>query len=70
MNSFTHLSLARTSRRFSTEAIAPFAPTEVHAARITALGHPPANRSAAVSGRFWDSSLIDRLSAPLSRVRE
>lgn len=69
MNSLSQISTPRTFRRVSAEAIAHFAATDAQAARFAALGHFPANRAAAPA-RFWDSSLIDRLAVPLSRVRE
>lgn len=69
MNSLAHISTPRTFRRLSAEAIANFASTDAQAARFAAIGHFPANRSIAPA-RFWDSSLLDRLSVPASRVRE
>ena len=69
MNALTNISTSRTFRRVSAEAIAHFAATDAQAARFASLGHFPASRSAAPA-RFWDSSLIDRLATPLSRVRE
>jgi hypothetical protein len=69
MNALTHISTPRTLRRASAEVIAHFAATDAQAARFAGLGHFPANRSSAPA-RFWDSALLDRLSVPLSRVRE
>jgi hypothetical protein len=69
MATLTHITTPRTFRRVSAEAIAHFAATDAQAARFAGLGHFPSNRSAAPA-RFWDSALLDRLSAPLSRVRE
>jgi hypothetical protein len=69
MNTLTHISTPRTFRRVSAEAIAHFAATDAQAARFAGIGHFPSNRLAAPA-RFWDSALLDRLDAPLSRVRE
>lgn len=69
MNALTRISTPRTFRRLSAEALAHFAATDAQAARFAALGHFPATRTAAPA-RFWDSSLLDRLSLPASRVRE
>jgi hypothetical protein len=69
MNALTHISTPRTARRLSDEAIAHFAATAAQAARFASFGHHPTSRSA-VPARFWDIGLLDRLSVPLSRVRE
>lgn len=69
MNALTNISTSRTFRRVSAEAIAHFAATDAQAARFAGFGHFPANRSTAPA-RFWDNALLDRLSVPLSRVRE
>ncbi len=69
MNTLSHISTPRTYRRLSAEAIAHFAATDTQAARFASLGHYPTHRSSAAT-RIWDSSLLDRLSTPLSRVHE
>ncbi len=69
MNTLTHISTPRTFRRLSAEAIAHFAATDAQAARLVGIGHYPARR-ATTPARIWDSSLLDRLSTPLSRVHE
>lgn len=69
MNALTHISTPRTFRSVSAEVIAHFAATDAQAARFAGIGHFPSNRSTGPA-RFWDSALLDRLAAPLSRVRE
>ncbi len=69
MNTLTHISTPRTFRRLSAKAIAHFAATHAQAARLAGLGPYPARR-AIPAARIWDSSLLDRLSTPLSRVHE
>ena len=63
MNSFTHLSTARTYRRLSAAA------TQAQGARLLALEEisfaPTSTRAP-----LWDEDLLDRLTQPLSRVRE
>jgi|GEM_PF-5838793 hypothetical protein len=69
MHALNHLSTPRTFRRVSAEAIAHLAATDAQAARLAALGHAPTRRTEA-SARFWTGHLIDRLSTPISRLRE
>jgi len=69
MISYTNSLLPRTLRHVSAEAIAHHAATTSQAARLAALGG---------SGRFrnsppaplWDDALLERLTVPLSRLRE
>ena len=69
MNTLTHLSTARTYRRISAAAIAHYASTAAQAARLAAVDSArfePVN----APSPLWDDGLIDRLSQPLSRIRE
>lgn len=65
-NSYT---TARTLRRVSAEAIAHYATTSSQAARLAALGGAGASRAEPPTP-LWDGALLDRLTAPLSRIRE
>ena len=69
MNTYANSLLPRALRRVSAEAIAHSAATTPQAARLAALGgngrfrnEPPAP--------LWDDALLERLTVPLSRLRE
>jgi hypothetical protein len=69
MNLHAYSHLPRTLRRISAEAISHHAATTSQAARLAALGgggfsggEPPAP--------LWDGALLERLTVPLSRLRE
>ncbi len=70
MSSLTSISTARILRRVSAEAIAHFAATDAQAARLIGVGHYPGDNATGRIAPLWDAGLLDRLSLPLSRVRE
>lgn len=69
MDTFIHLSTPRTYRRVSAAAIANYASTDAQAARLAAFCEPRFEPSGAPSP-LWDDGLLDRLTQPMSRIRE
>jgi hypothetical protein len=69
MHSLTHVHTPRIHRRPSAGALVHLASTEAQAARLLGLGHYPGDRPRS-SAKLWDAGLIDRLSTPITRVRE
>jgi hypothetical protein len=65
VNTYPHLPTPRTYRRVSAAAIGNFATTAAQAARLAAFGETHGKPAV-----FWDDRLLDRLSSPLSRIRE
>ncbi|MBC8009896.1 MAG: hypothetical protein H7067_07345 [Burkholderiales bacterium] len=69
MNTFGHLSTPRTYRRVSAAAIAHYASTDAQAARLAAFGETRFEPRGAPTP-LWDDGLLDRLTQPLSRLRD
>lgn len=70
MNTYTSPQFSsRVIRRISAEAIGHHAATSSQAARLAALGGLGGQRHEPPS-TLWDGGLLDRLSVPLSRIRE
>lgn len=62
-------STVRTNRRASATVVGSYAATHAQAARFLAF-EGGASEVPAVRAPLWDDTLLDRLTQPLSRIRE
>ena len=70
MNAFSTLSVPRIYRRVSaTSGLVRYAATDVQAARLAAFADTPFEPRTAPAP-LWDDGLLDRLTQPLSRLRD
>lgn len=69
MSTLGYFSTDRSTRRDPAAAIALHAATDAQAARLAAFGEARSEPRGA-RAPLWDDGLLDRLTQPLSRIRE